>query len=143
MCGSLVNGRFSIALQVYQANVEKKFESLCGEVGARTTSFSCLFDTYEKTFNLADDFFKACIQVSRLRLLGNSVHSTRIAFVEFVMVSNPWVFWFYVCSALGKKYVWLLPASNFKVNLLKFIGIWIISSSMHGFLSKFHLFDNI
>lgn len=27
-----------------------------------------------------------CFQVSRLRLLGDQVHSTRIAFVEFVMV---------------------------------------------------------
>jgi len=27
------------------------------------------------------------LQVSRLRLLGDNVHSTRIAFVEFAMVS--------------------------------------------------------
>ncbi|RVW36248.1 Polyadenylate-binding protein-interacting protein 9 [Vitis vinifera] len=32
-------------------------------------------------------FERACGEVSRLRLLGDHVHSTRIAFVEFAMVS--------------------------------------------------------
>ncbi|KAF6142835.1 hypothetical protein GIB67_002699 [Kingdonia uniflora] len=33
-------------------------------------------------------FESACGEVSRLRLLGDHVHSTRIAFVEFVMAES-------------------------------------------------------
>ncbi|KAJ9551528.1 hypothetical protein OSB04_015573 [Centaurea solstitialis] len=45
----------------------------------------------DKQFSQADlkAFFEnKCGEVSRLRLLGDRVHSTRIAFIEFVMVSN-------------------------------------------------------
>ncbi|KAL5202539.1 hypothetical protein ABZP36_013491 [Zizania latifolia] len=44
-------------------------------------------------------FFESiCGEVYRLRLLGDYHHSTRIAFVEFVMVSIP--FQFYICLKL-------------------------------------------
>lgn len=49
----------------------------------------------DKKVSQADvkNFFEsACGEVSRLRLLGDHVHSTRIAFVEFVMV---WVYFFF------------------------------------------------
>lgn len=36
---------------------------------------------------VVSSFFVQHLQVTRLRLLGDHVHSTRIAFVEFAMVS--------------------------------------------------------
>lgn len=53
---------------------------------------------FSSKFNVHSAIYKDCIyrailmQVYRLRLLGDYHHSTRIAFVEFVMVITPSLF---------------------------------------------------
>ena len=74
-------------MQVTQADVKLFFESVCGEV--RDNILKLLF-----LLNVLTNICKECTnekffflkQVYRLRLLGDYHHSTRIAFVEFVMV---------------------------------------------------------
>jgi hypothetical protein len=90
-------------MQVSQADVKLFFESLCGEVRFCTPllrSCHCLvmftvignsvcnikgsFISFKMRCNLIWLLWN--VQVARLRLLGDYHHSTRIAFVEFVMV---------------------------------------------------------
>nr|GLL34637.1 polyadenylate-binding protein-interacting protein 8-like [Ipomoea trifida]GMD33318.1 polyadenylate-binding protein-interacting protein 8-like isoform X2 [Ipomoea batatas]GMD36694.1 polyadenylate-binding protein-interacting protein 8-like isoform X2 [Ipomoea batatas] len=61
----------NIDKKVSQADVKTFFETRCGEVGM-------VFEV----------FYTLIREVSRLRLLGDQVHSTRIAFVEFVMAES-------------------------------------------------------
>ncbi|MQL97192.1 hypothetical protein Taro_029878 [Colocasia esculenta] len=70
------------ALFVTQTDVKAFFEAWCGEV-----SMTC-----QLVFLFMNTLKLKCLQmsskqVSRLRLLGDHAHSTRIAFVEFILVS--------------------------------------------------------
>lgn len=55
------------------------------------------------------------MQVSRLRLLGDHVHSTRIAFVEFVMVNI-------------KKLLLAVYLSNKKSHYFLNTGLWVMQA---------------
>ncbi|KAL8205399.1 hypothetical protein R6Q57_008950 [Mikania cordata] len=73
----------NIDKKVSQAEVKNFFEATCGEVGTVLHNlFFC--DFYIKVAK----YVVLVAKVSRIRLLGDSVHSTRIAFVEFVMAES-------------------------------------------------------
>lgn len=67
-----------------------------------------------------------CLQVSRLRLLGDHVHSTRIAFVEFVMV---WEYFFSVFALINNLllFTFLFFDAFFSFRLPFFSFLYIIA----------------
>lgn len=73
-------------VQVSQAEVKNFFESACGEVRPKHNWFM-LYMLELIYVRRVDWLCHSILQVTRLRLLGDHVHSTRIAFVEFAMVS--------------------------------------------------------
>ncbi|WZY93161.1 hypothetical protein YC2023_065490 [Brassica napus] len=77
---------------IYCTNVDKNateddvkifFESACGEVSLEPGNYYYMFFLSPNDNNTC-----SVIQVTRIRLLGDQLHSTRIAFVEFAMVSS-------------------------------------------------------
>ena len=89
-------------MQVSQAEVKNFFETACGgEVGTILKTW-LHFNGLENNQNMMCQVtwlivdIISNLQVTRLRLLGDHVHSTRIAFVEFALVSfclQPWSYW--------------------------------------------------
>ncbi|XP_065042492.1 polyadenylate-binding protein-interacting protein 9-like isoform X1 [Musa acuminata AAA Group] len=77
---------------VYCTNIDKKvtqpqvkafFEQSCGEVSQLSSNWNLLWLTVQSS-----SYQCFYLQVSRLRLLGDNIHSTRIAFVEFAQAES-------------------------------------------------------
>ena len=70
-------------MQATEDDVKIFFESACGEVSLEPGNYYYMFFLSPNDNNTC-----SVIQVTRIRLLGDQLHSTRIAFVEFAMVSS-------------------------------------------------------
>lgn len=79
--------RYFYKSQASEDDVKTFFQSACGEVSLEPGN--CYFHLSRKQYEICkcDNNTSSLIQVTRLRLLGDQLHSTRIAFVEFAMVT--------------------------------------------------------
>ena len=105
-----------------QAEVRLFFESICGEViflQLRVYFFSSRGCQAMYAWSMSS----SSIQVARLRLLGDYRHSTRIAFVEFVMVCTMYQKHIIYCiQQHNRKEIFMLKS---ELRTLIFIICWI------------------